>query len=864
MPPRKRACVCCDTALTRFNTPNDAMMQEFENSHLRLCTPSRLLEIERHLIALIEYEETGVGKHMVQQDAKIVGESDHLTAFQVRGFRREIMTYRHQPIGTSRLFRVLRRLMTRWISKTVLFETGIESAVALLCTHQDPNIEKAALALVEKWVDQYPQAERSASFMLHRNDCAMDPKYRAQLEELLEDIIETAQPLGLEKGPSKPTCNTTNMTLHTVGKVAEKPRYAVGTDLLSHVMADEPSRLTDPANISSSKFKFNNNGGLTGDNIIRGLAPICAETLDGAGLSERPDQTNSKNILTKQLPRTNFLEPVYDRLEQETALANPVVHTFEEFLTTAKLYMCSDDRTIELLKHELDESYLGTTSTLELAAATISAKVTLLACSAITQDKIRAKDLEIASIDIDGNAFKKISAARHALIEEKSKLEKTLEKQTKELGAAIGLYKGFESDLLMSLIIPLKRMMDLICIPKDGSRDLVRYISDSRMREKTIQQLKHQLEFATTSAIESKTLVKGLDSKLDAMYADFERAQILNAKLKENMDTERVSLNSKYYKDIETQVEERVQQERMKSVTRLREFEAKAQQYDAVETENFELRIQIKDTTHKLGMQLKAQQDLEERHERLKRREEGTQQGYDQMRQEKIQAECQAHTLEASLRNLQAEFDNKHQNHTAIGEIERTAGSRSQTPPSITIVTHTKQLSEADRLHMIAQRWQNDLRLAEIEQNKAEDALVDTETQITLASRQLRELSAPKSRLKRHTSSLASLKTSGSIGETSAMSRLTVRSESPVVSVSSSLVPNRNPWGRVDEQLHGSNRTAQQVSTIFILVEHSYLWRDLTRYKQVNDQTFPPLVPLLQPARGASGPIWPVKSLRLT
>ena len=72
---------------------------------------------------------------------------------------------------------------------------------------------------------------------------------------------------------------------------------------------------------------------------------------------------------------------------------------------------------------------------------------------------------------------------------------------------------------------------------------------------------------------------------------------------------------------------------------------------------------------------------------------------------------------------------------------QEEAAQRSQlTSSAIEIVTYNQQLTEADRLDMIARRWRNDLLSAVEQQETYKESHKDTEGQIAVAIKQLEEL----------------------------------------------------------------------------------------------------------------------------
>ncbi|KAF2999820.1 hypothetical protein E8E13_006803 [Curvularia kusanoi] len=80
--------------------------------------------MEEYLDYVIAHEDSAIQEEMQDLDG-----INQLTAFQVRGFRRDLMMYRKQPKESNRILRTLRRLKSKHITENVLFDTAIEGAV---------------------------------------------------------------------------------------------------------------------------------------------------------------------------------------------------------------------------------------------------------------------------------------------------------------------------------------------------------------------------------------------------------------------------------------------------------------------------------------------------------------------------------------------------------------------------------------------------------------------------------------------------------------------------------------------------------------------------------------------------------------
>lgn len=277
-------------------------------------------------------------------------------------------------------------------------------------------------------------------------------------------------------------------------------------------------------------------------------------------------------------------------------------------------------------------------------------------------------------------------------------------------------------------------------------------------------------------------------------------------------------MHRKYYRDIEIQVNERVQQEKMKATARLCEIEANAQQHDTSKAKTIQLQKQLRDLTCKTDIQIAARAELEDQYRKLKEKEESTQQGYDQMRQDKHEAETRAATAEADLCTLRTELNVLQATlackETACKESEQTSGSQEANSSTIEISTHRKQLTEADRLDMIAKKWKNDLRLAETELQRNETALEHTNAEIATVLHQLMGLRARNARRTGRARNKASLSTTEKTATVLVDSRLDVRSDDPDDNGAAYAIASAAPWTRMDEQLRRRNSTTPHVSLI--------------------------------------------------
>ena len=678
--------------------------------------PNREL-VEAYINTIVGFENLESHQPALQQEVQTTDGSDQLTAFQVRGFRRDILMYQDQPRESNRLLRILRRLRSKHISKTVLFDTGIEKSLGLLYNHQNVQVREAARSLGKQWVSLYPDTERDASF------CDF-PKDLSSLR--------------------------TNIN-HQIGLVRDMGRaiMALQTDSLLSSSASESSS-------GSSQEKRNDNV----KSIIKNLGPICTETLASVEGEASTALSETNPSSGTGLPNTDFRALALDRLGGRLPPIEPV-RSKEDFVSFVKSITGLDNRTIELLRYDLGVSYDGTAMNLNSACWTLAAKHTIRACSMITQENLSKKITALAKLEEQDGEHETASPAstREILLQDKANLERTLEKQKAELKEASEMHQEFLTDILIATILPLKFVIEEICGAKDKTRTL--FSSDPKAGVRTIKNLETEITSVSSELVTAKKELAKAQSENNALRAQLDDSRQARAELKKSIANERSSMNNKYYKDIEARVEDRVRQDK----TRLAEAETKSHQYDAVKTEYARLQDELQKAVGEIERLKVAKTDSDVRFADLKRKEQATQQGYEQMCERKHEADMRAVTLEAQLHALEEEMEETRESLGASGSSvtvvpsKEEAAERSQpTSSTIEIVKYNQQLNEADRLDMIARRWRNDLQSAVEQQETYREALKDTEAQIAAAVKQLEELQGPTTRGKQSKKSKKALK----------------------------------------------------------------------------------------------------------
>ena len=184
-------------------------------------------------------------------------------------------------------------------------------------------------------------------------------------------------------------------------------------------------------------------------------------------------------------------------------------------------------------------------------------------------------------------------------------LQELLQKQDEQLGKAICLRGGLQSDVMMLSTMPLRKIIDHVSRGEEVIRSL--YGSDAESGVRSLPHLEEQVTSATRNLMDVKQQLKNLSSDHADAKRRIEDLQSSSRELKKNLDGERAKMNRKYYKDIEVRVEECTQQERAKTVS----AETKLQRYQAVERECILLQHQVQSAVRELDSYEVAGLDFE-------------------------------------------------------------------------------------------------------------------------------------------------------------------------------------------------------------------------------------------------------------
>lgn len=465
MAPTNESCVCCNVPLTKQNTPSPAMIERFWATRSGLWNARIVSSLEQYLERVTEEEEVEAGFPCAYRDTATVEKSDHLTVFQVRGFIREILTHRNRPREAARILRVLRRLQTRRISATVLFDTGIELAVALLRDQPSGEVQSLARAVLGEWLNQYPTIECSASPTQAEDSQNGSPASGTHQKALMQDSVDTAFEPDLGVASSNIVSFTKEGMIHALGLGEESDDTDItdqsdSSKNVSFVTAGERSDPTDIA--KRTQVALNNHRNHFDYRPMSSL--VREEMIASIGNPPNRDYPDSHNTPIEPARVAKILEPRYKHLKDFQS-PKAVIRTSEDFLSTSKAYLGLDDEAMDLLAEPLSASYNGTIRAIELAAITASYKTALEAQSSHTRAKIHTNTVEIANTGHDEKVKAISPAAQRDLLQQRLNMEENLQEQKVELEQVVVAYEDVQYELLMNILQPLKTMSDVVFQP---------------------------------------------------------------------------------------------------------------------------------------------------------------------------------------------------------------------------------------------------------------------------------------------------------------------------------------------------------------------------------------------------------------
>ena len=747
---------------------------------------------------LKRYEQAECGISDTQPEPDSSADSDELTAFQVRGLRDQIVTYHKQPKESSRILRVLRRLDQKELSDDMLLDTGVQFALHLVLVHPRADVKEAAMNLLDKWElgDGYDPAVCPTRIALKRQLSRLQKTStgsKTPADILKRDVMNALEQLlfgfddqyDLKKPGVLPTCSEDHPYTAQGLQTDTAPKFETSSQpQLPAYLQTRPSNKT----LTGLMSHYADQAAATGQSVFSLLAPDLDMVLGGTAEAKATDMV----AFTPRISRSK-----------------------RDFVAVAKQELNVDDRTINMISGELERLCDDTLSTRMVLASVFSAKLLMANCSNILQERIRDKSAEIAAVIPNDGDNASPPSVLETLIEEKSKYEKTLSRNEGEVAKGNVWIERVETDILIKSLGPLKALVDALCLPETKNRSVWKHVQESILDSEAVVDLQHQVDLLSTQ-LNTCQVEQGEDrAALKSVRKQLTVAQSASAKLKKEMDNQ----ISKYYKDVESQVEDRMRQEKANFAARLQDAEAKAQQHDSDAVKIGELQKRLKDALLEKELHLSTKLDLVTKNKELQEEKKAMQQGYEQMRQAKEEAEARAAALGEELRTIQSSiprqlthpptdvFDNT---ESRIGGTDALGDHCSST---FQFIKPSEQITEADRLDMIALKWRKSVSKAEGEQAKHARALEDIEVQIGIATRKLEKLQSQRKRRTGHIRKRTTgTETSEPVrdSEVSPTTSATPSVNGPVVEAS---VDQQNPWTTVGRS--GSVRnTVQQVKII--------------------------------------------------
>ncbi|KAF2997048.1 TRAPP subunit trs31 [Curvularia kusanoi] len=597
--------------------------------------------MEEYLDYVIAHEDS-----TTQEEMQGLGGINQLTAFQVRGFRRDLMMYRKQPKESNRILRILRRLKSKHITENVLYDTAIEGALYLLYHHDNVQVRDAAMSLTNQWMTQYPGSERVARFIKDGADKEQaEEDYESNIG-LIKDMEMVAMAL-----------QTSYEESSGEGEITGSPNPEGHTAAVQH----EESDTTSANSAHVSKLCCDTPETCHGDgrepavkSLIKVLGTICTNTsaiVEDGTISPQPGPDSTPYALFPRI-RPDF---TYRSSEVQSNSFEPI-RSAVDLVSATRYYIGLDDRTLELLRPALERTYEITAKRFDFAGTTGASMQTLRACSAVTQQHLDKKNAalselyEQATICEQTGEQEAISAAHESLMKDKAKLERDLQKQGAELERVTRLHQQLKTDIFISVMFPLNQIMNAIGGTNTETRSL--FGTGAKAGVTTIKDFESGIKSLSNDLIATKKQLAKLKSEHSTVTAQYIQSQQAHAELKKTLASERSKMNNKYYKDTEARVESLMQQ----SKAELAEAKAKSRQYEAVMTDRNRLQDELQKVTSENERQRVAKIKFDLRFKDLKEKEQATQQGYEQMCQQKAEADLRAAILEADNLALQAKI----------------------------------------------------------------------------------------------------------------------------------------------------------------------------------------------------------------
>lgn len=768
--------------------------------------------------------------------------TDNLSLTQLRGFRRELMIYYNQPNEAGRILRVVRRLQAKEFPVRLLGATAIPLAACLLLDNPRVDVKHAGMELVRKWMQQF-----DGDPILSESGGPPSATYKKMIDALslwqsrITNAINHPSP-GTEVGKDEQgPLEVTKETVENAAKAVDKATKAACKK------GPEYAKTGLPFNADKENAVY-----FLGTAVENSLNRLCSVEAKAKAAkrhfsSEESEKSGESKGADRNLFDTIAVVLRSTELDASQRLACPdhdELWMMQEFLAGAQTYLQLDQPSQDLLSAELQSFQTMVMGVFHRVA--MNHVVRVLGESYLRMLENRATSLETALAMNDFSMAK----ARPRYLEDLKSSKHIAAGLAKLLKREVHLQCDDFVKSSIQFLHPIKVILEML----DPSGNLPRNLPSLLNAPKEVASLRPQINTLSADLVTSRLAEQNSTSRLSTV-------SIENKKLQKAIEVERNAMNKKYFSDIEAQVEARLQSEKTKSAAYISDIEAKAKRVDAAEEALVCTQEALKNVTRERDALASRNMDLDAACKQLRAVTGATKRGYEQMRRAKEECEVKLAIVEADLSHTQAQLQD-FQTQTLQAPVPKTdenSKPHAIAQTGISVLTHREQLTAADRLDMIAQRWRNDLFSAEAEKQECSNALQATEDQIAAALQRLRELAPvknPNDHYHNHnTGQYYRRRTRGRTLDSSA-SRTQSRSRTPVSDDSHSAVLNQSPQRPESVLTESPTRGGIQAQTV-----SSKLFGTksaLITTQEGADEQFPPLSKPTRPVRGS-----PVQILRL-
>ncbi|KAF3007596.1 hypothetical protein E8E13_007723 [Curvularia kusanoi] len=698
----------------------------------KASTEAKLLQ---YLNTVIESEQRSVTSAQATTDIPNITEnndnSGSLTSTQVRGFRHELMTYYNQPDQAGRLLRVLRRLKARTISGELIVSTGMLVACSLLPLSPDLDVRKSGMELFSK-----------LSEFVRENACSLpaDLMDIEAFQSLHDSFLGNGMlPMNSDSAPESQTIEPgeepQNVTASTLGDgqavTFTPPELPHGPASNSILNGFKWPNLTDKVSIVYA----------LGLAVEMGLQVVAKEKtpnrMDILSPSSRPRPLglDVMSSIASMLGKTQLLGARALPIPGNEQL---VLSMRRDFVSEARELLHLDQGSIDMISEKLIKFQSNSTELLHNAAMNHVVRILGECYLAVLKDHVHFKEIQVESFKNGPNEDSRPgSRTRPELLEDLDVWKEILSDIEEQMSVELGRQTDFLNGYCTYFLSPTKFVLDIIH-PGSSETQPIQLTSLINVPA-TKASLQNRVSTLTSELSTSRKAQAQLRSALHA-------ATIQQKKSKELIDLERKK---------QAELEASTQAEHTHLANRLSALEAKAKRVDDAEAATIHTEQALENANEKLKTVTRDRDrlashntDLDATCRQLRAEKETLQQGYDQMRQESEESNVRLVMLEGDLADVMGQLQDLHaQSQQAPPpptlETKESKGSISN---EVCILTHADQLTPADRLDMIAQRWRKDLAAADTEKKQCATRLLQTEAQITDALRRLAELSPKRHR----------------------------------------------------------------------------------------------------------------------